>query len=112
MEADLALPRLEDLACTLCALEDCCRHPTARRVRVCEVQLITPDTKRTFRVLAVPVGKCRTLDLKRETLVRLVDDVSAEMSEASRNNSDALVCRRAGAAIRRKLREATRNEDD
>ena len=34
-------------------------------------------------MLALPVWKCRAVDLKCEDLVRLVDDVAAEMSDAS-----------------------------
>jgi hypothetical protein len=57
--------KLGDLPCALCALEDRRFRPTGRRVLFHEPQLITPDNKRAPVVLAVPVWKCRAVDLKR-----------------------------------------------
>jgi hypothetical protein len=80
-------------------------------VRVCEAQLIAPDNKRPPVILAVPIWKCRTVDLKREALVRLVDDVSAEMGQAASYNRHSLICGAAGTIARPETWEATRNED-
>ena len=71
---------------SLCALKDGRCYPTGRRVRVCKAQLIPDDDKGALVVLALPIWKCRAVDLKREALVRLVDDVGAKMSQASRYN--------------------------
>src|SRR5215831_9897995 len=102
-------PQKDDL---LRALEDGRCHPTTRRVRVCEAQLIPGDDKRALVVLALPIWKCRAVDLKREAFVRLVDDVGAEMSQASRYNRLVLICRTAGTVARLEFGEVTRNEDN
>src|SRR5215467_9073455 len=81
-----------------CALERsrCC--PTGRRALLFEGQLIADDDKGALAVLALPVWKCRAVDVKCEGLVRLVDDVAAEMSDASCYNRLVLICRTAGPA--------------
>jgi hypothetical protein len=53
-----------DLRQRLCALEDRRCRPAGRRALFHEPQLITPDNKRAPVVLAVPVWKCRAVDLK------------------------------------------------
>jgi hypothetical protein len=57
-------------------------------VRVYEAQFVPDDDKRTLGVLAIPIWECPAIDLKREALVRFVDDVSAEVSEGRRRTSD------------------------
>jgi hypothetical protein len=79
-------------------------------VRVREVQLIAPDKKRALVMPAVPVWKCRAVNLKSKVLIDLVDDVSAEVSQASSHNGLALIGRSAGSVTRRKIWEATGNE--
>jgi hypothetical protein len=95
----------------LCALEDGHRHSTPRRVRVCEVQLIASDKKRSPIVPAVPVWKCRPINLKRKALVDIVDDVSAKVSQASSHDGLALIGRTARPVTRGKIWEATGNEN-
>ena len=66
-------------------------------------QLIANDDKGALIVLALPVWKCRAVDLKCDALVRLVDDVGAEMSDASYYNRLVLIRRTAGPATRREV---------
>jgi hypothetical protein len=52
-------------------------------VRICKLQLVAGDNKRTLEVLALPIRACGAVYLEREALIRFVDNVRAEMSEAA-----------------------------
>ena len=94
-----------------CALENgrCCS--TGRRVLLLKDQLIPNDDKGALVVLALPIWKCRAVNLKREALFRLVDDVGAEMSQASRYNRFVFIYRAAGTVTRHELGEVSCNEN-
>src|SRR6516165_3432016 len=80
-------------------------------MRVDKAQFIPNDNKGARVVLALPIWKCRAVNLKREALFRLVDDVGAEMSQASRYNRLVFIRRTAGTVTRQELGEVGCNED-
>src|SRR6516165_6289977 len=80
-------------------------------MRIYKAQFIPNDNKGALVVLALPIWKCRAVNLKREALFRLVDDVGAEMSQASRYNRLVFIRCTAGTVTRQELWEVGCNED-
>ena len=88
---------------SLCALKDGRCYPTGRRVRVCKAQLVPDDDKGSLVVLALPIWKCRAVNLKREALFRLVNDALWDTADENK----AVVARKTASGRARCCRDLT-----